>query len=169
MCKLWNKTWKYLKIEMSTLWGGSRCKYASSSSSGPTRLRSFWIFFLSSNSLYNSRHTNRSFYDVKLVSNQWTCTWRDYRIISEANICVLSCNNAIMTLTWSSICHFLHKVATIALSPGKGTPACHSVHFVALLFPLHAGAIHSAAFAGRRLVMMLELPLQELSSAPITP
>lgn len=52
----------------------------------------------------------------------------------------------------------------IAPSPGRGTPACHSVHLAALQLPLHAGAIHPGAFAGRRLVIILSL---EHSSAPI--
>lgn len=56
-------------------------------------------------------------------------------------------------LTWSLICHFLHKVAVIVLFLGKGRPACHSVHFAVLQFPLHAVVIHTEAYAGMRLVM----------------
>lgn len=41
----------------------------------------------------------------------------------------------------------------IVLSLGKGRPGCHSVHFAALQFPLHAVVIHTEAYAERRLVM----------------
>lgn len=57
----------------------------------------------------------------------------------------------------------------IALSLGKGTPASHSVHFVALQSPLLAGAVHTGAYAGRRLVIMRQLPQQIYSSAPTKP
>lgn len=57
----------------------------------------------------------------------------------------------------------------IALSPGKGTPAYHSVHFAALQFPLHAGVVHTGAYAGRTLVMMLWLPQKIYFSALIKP
>lgn len=100
---------------------------------------------------------------VKWVYNHWT-----YWLMFEASIwgVFLLCSHAMMKLTWSSICHFQHKVAMIALSPGKGTPACHSVHFVALQFPPLAGAVHTGAYAGRRLVMMLQSSLKIYSSAP---
>lgn len=45
----------YVMKSTCTLWGGSRWKYVISPTSGPTRARRCWIFFLSSNSLHNSK------------------------------------------------------------------------------------------------------------------
>lgn len=45
----------YVMKSTCTLWGGSRWKYVISPASGPTRARRCWIFFLSSNSLHNSK------------------------------------------------------------------------------------------------------------------
>lgn len=51
--------------------------------------------------------------------------------------------------TWSSVCHFLHKVVETALFPGKGRPACHSGHFEALQSLLPAVVCQTAVCAGK--------------------